>query len=251
MNEQEMMRFIDGFMIDIKKRCYAWMELRAGSRILDAGCGPGLDVRRIRDLDVNAVEAVGVDLNVSLWHSEWRAMPRPNRAFICADAARLPFNGSTFDVIWSDRLLQHVADPENTISEFKRVLKPRGRMVLADSDHTSAKIFCDGRIIAQPLMAFRASTIPSAAAGRMLNTWCEDAGFTVLHSQVFDLEFRQLDIATRAGLFFGNWDERLRKQDRQQATELSEFLAKIDKCDKFGSFCFFSKFYVNCAVPAV
>ena len=194
-NGCEMLRSIDDFLIDVKRRCYGWMELKSRDRVLDVGCGPGLDVQRIQHLDGLSIDAVGVDLHHGLWKGSWEVAVRQGSAFVAADAALLPFNENTFDVVWADRLLQHVDHPIGTLLEFKRVSKLNGRIVLADSDHTSARIFCDDKVHGQRLMDFRASTIKNGSAGRMLKAWCEEAGLRVIYNEIIDLDIGSLQFA--------------------------------------------------------
>ena len=40
-------------------------------------------------------------------------------------------------MIWCERVLQHLHDPQAAIDDFARVLRPGGRAVLLDSDHAT------------------------------------------------------------------------------------------------------------------
>lgn len=42
------------------------------------------------------------------------------------DGGRMPYADGTFDVIWSSDVLEHVRDPERTLQECHRVLRPGG-----------------------------------------------------------------------------------------------------------------------------
>jgi len=44
------------------------------------------------------------------------------------DASRLPFENQTFDIIFSDAVLEHVGSPKSVVGEMSRVLKPDGIM---------------------------------------------------------------------------------------------------------------------------
>jgi ubiquinone/menaquinone biosynthesis C-methylase UbiE len=242
-NDRDMLRAIDDFMIDVKRRCYEWMELKSGDRVLDVGCGLGLDVRRIKRSEGLSIDAVGVDLRYIPWQSSWGAAMKQGAAFTAADAALLPFNKNTFDVVWADRLLQHVDDPMRALLEFKRIAKPGGRIVLADSDHTSARVLCNDKVVGQRLMDFRASTIKNGFAGKMLNAWCEEAELRLICADAIELDIGSLELAKQLGLFFGGWDNKFRQGGNQNAGELDAFLTKISKCDQSGLFRFASKFH--------
>jgi ubiquinone/menaquinone biosynthesis C-methylase UbiE len=244
MNEHEMLRFIDSFLIDIKRRCYGWMNLKSGDRVLDVGCGLGLDVQRIRQLNGLSIDAVGVDLRCDNWKLTWEVAAGQGALFVGADAARLPFNEHTFDVVWADRLLQHVDHPMKALSEFKRVIKTDGRIVLADSDHTSARVLGNDEVFGQGLMDFRASTIRNASAGRMLHTWCERAGLRAVCEETIALSIGSFDLARKLGFFFGEWHHTFGIRGEREAGEVANFLTEIERHDQLGAFRFDSNFHI-------
>ncbi len=49
---------------------------------------------------------------------------------VIADAHNLPFKENEFNFVLSTEVLEHVKDPKTVIAEMKRVLKPRGKLVL-------------------------------------------------------------------------------------------------------------------------
>ena len=54
-----------------------------------------------------------------------------NVSFVEGFAGALPFDDSTIDLVWCERVLQHLADPQSAINDIARVLRPGGRAVLA------------------------------------------------------------------------------------------------------------------------
>jgi SAM-dependent methyltransferase len=244
-NDCETLRAVDDFLLEVKERCYGLMELRPGDRILDAGCGLGLDLQRLQRHGVPRIDAVGIDLCYNLFKPAWRAAESQGVKFAAAACEMLPFADNTFDAVWADRLLQHVLDPIEALVEIKRVAKPNGRAVLADSDHTSAAILCNGKAYGQRLMDFRAGTIRNGAAGRMLIAWCEQAALRPTRAEVIDINIGNLSLARRMGLFFGGWDEKYRQAG--SVAELDDFLKHMAECDRSHTFQFLSKFYVVCA----
>ena len=98
--------------------------------MLDAGCGTGVDVRA----------GVGVDLSAVMCGRSRARGARVARA----DVARLPFAGATFGGVRSDRVVQHVADPYAVVAELVRVVRPGGRVALADPDQGSLVIEVPG-----------------------------------------------------------------------------------------------------------
>jgi SAM-dependent methyltransferase len=54
---------------------------------------------------------------------------RGNSADLCGDAAALPLADGSIDTILCTEVLEHVSDPERTIAEFARVLRPQGTII--------------------------------------------------------------------------------------------------------------------------
>ena len=100
--------------------------------LLDLGTGTG---RMLQLCASRAERAVGVDLS-----REMLAVARANLdgaayrhcALRQAPAERLPFAEMGFDVVISHMVLHFLADPGDAIKEAARVLRPRGRLILAD-----------------------------------------------------------------------------------------------------------------------
>lgn len=96
---------------------------RARGRVLDDGCGLGLYLDR---LATQAQTACGVEFDPE------RAVQARGRDLRVARAAaeRLPFPRSSFDLVLSHEVLEHVTDDRRTLEEITRVLRPAGRVVI-------------------------------------------------------------------------------------------------------------------------
>lgn len=79
-------------------------DLSRVKRVLDAGCGPGINTRCF-----DRSTYIGVDINKRYVAS---ARMRHSRSFVVADVTRSPFREGEFDFILLNSLLHHLRDDE-------------------------------------------------------------------------------------------------------------------------------------------
>jgi SAM-dependent methyltransferase len=97
-----------------------------GRRTLDLGCGEG---RLARDLKALGYDVVAVDLSPTMLAAAKEADPELEAHL--ADAADLPFDEGSFDLVVAFMSLQDMDDIDGAIREAARVLEPGGSLCLA------------------------------------------------------------------------------------------------------------------------
>lgn len=104
--------------------------LKPGTTALDAGCGR---TTRLRDYRDRIVRLVGLDAD----EEAGRANPYLDE-FVPADLDdSLPFSDDTFDLVYANFVVEHLARPERAFSEWRRILRPGGALVLLTSNRAS------------------------------------------------------------------------------------------------------------------
>lgn len=125
------------------ERLRAWAlaagDVRRGEVCVDVGSGTGTMTRRLAGLTGPDGRALGIEPNGMLREvAQARATEVGSTAeFGQGLATELPLEDDSVDVLWCERVLQHVPEPAVAIREFARVLRPGGRALLLDSDHES------------------------------------------------------------------------------------------------------------------
>ena len=107
-------------------RWRAWIVHGARGRVLDLGCGSGLDLRRYGP--GKPIVAMDPDL-ANLRAARRRA---PSVPLVQARAEALPFKPGTFDTVGSSLVLCSVDDPPAALAEVRRVLAPGGSLRLLE-----------------------------------------------------------------------------------------------------------------------
>ena len=106
-------------------------------RVLDAGCGPGLNVARLRQAQPSW-SVTGADYSPA---GVRIAASRVGGAFLNADAHHLCFPDQTFGGVVMTHAIGHVADPARVLGELRRVLKPGGALVLTTPNRLYVEVY--------------------------------------------------------------------------------------------------------------
>jgi 2-polyprenyl-3-methyl-5-hydroxy-6-metoxy-1,4-benzoquinol methylase len=122
------------------RRDFVLSQLTAEDRVLDVGCGSGEFTATIADLG-GAV--VGVDVAESALKRAREGHPDLDFVRVEIDQP-LPFEDNSFDVVWAGEVIEHIADTAPWLSELRRVLVPRGRLLLSTPNHSRLRIALGG-----------------------------------------------------------------------------------------------------------
>ncbi len=114
-------------------------HIKAGSRILDNGCGRGDFYRGFAHC---GMEVYGTDRE-EVFDGVYSG--------INLEKDKLPFEDNYFDVVFSKSVIEHIHQPENYMNEMYRVLKPGGRLIIMVPDwHSCMYIYYDDFTHVQP-----------------------------------------------------------------------------------------------------
>jgi SAM-dependent methyltransferase len=97
-------------------------DVAAPGSVLDVGCGEGVLTSAFADR-VNGGRVVGIDLEDPKLQEEWEQRRRPNLEYRAEEATSLSFEEDEFDMATAIEVLEHVPQPEQTLSEMARVAR--------------------------------------------------------------------------------------------------------------------------------
>lgn len=178
----------------------AWLvenaALSGSERVLDVATGGG---HAAFALAPHAAEVVALDLTrpmLEVAQKEADARGLTNISYVEGDAQALPFADESFDVVACRQAPHHFPRIEQAVSEWARVLKPGGRLLLIDSTSPEE---ADADAVLHEIEYLRD---PSHVRNHRLSAWrayLSTAGFTVR-------------VAREEGLFLDipSWTQRMR-----------------------------------------
>ncbi|MFD8597254.1 methyltransferase domain-containing protein [Kitasatospora sp. NPDC059646] len=173
------------------------LAVRPGHVVLDLGCGPGTDLGALARATAPAGTVLGVDSDpLMARRAAARVADLPHAEVLVADVQALPVPPCSADRIRTDRLLQHVADVPGVLAEARRVLRPGGRLVMAEPDWDSLAVDHPDLDVARAYTRHVTDRIVrNAVVGRQLPRLAEQAGFAVTSVVPVTSVFREVRAA--------------------------------------------------------
>lgn len=159
-----------------------------GERVLDVGSGPGFLAALVADAVGSTGAVCGIEISESLnavaraycVHQPWVDIRQGN-------AVQLPLPDASFDAAASTQVLEYVDDVDAAINEMFRVLRPKGRLMIVDTDWDSIVWHSAHESLMNRIMLAWERHAPHPRLPRTLAGRLRRAGFQVDSQQVLPL----------------------------------------------------------------
>jgi ubiquinone/menaquinone biosynthesis C-methylase UbiE len=158
------------------------MALAPGASVLEVGCGPGTDVFALVELVGPTGRLVGLDASQAMIAEARRRASERRLAvtFEVGDVQALPFPDATFDVCRAARLLEHLPDAAQALSEMTRVTRQGGWVVVFDFDWDTLIIDHPDKETTRTVVLSYSDSIRNGWIGRQLPRLFKEHGLAVL-----------------------------------------------------------------------
>jgi ubiquinone/menaquinone biosynthesis C-methylase UbiE len=115
-------------------------QLQAGDRVLDLGCGEGAFTGEIAQA---GARVIGADVASAALDRARRRHPALRFELVPFDGP-LPFADGSFELVWANEVIEHIADTAQWLSEVRRVLAPAGRLLVTTPAHGRLRLALGG-----------------------------------------------------------------------------------------------------------
>ncbi len=211
-------------------------EIAAGQVVVDYGCGPGMLAlelaRRVGpEGRVHAVDINRTFLERARKHAEGEGLGS-RLEFHCIGEDALPLADASVDRVICKNVLEYVDDPVATLRDFRRALRPGGRVHAIDSDW--------GMLVVEPIGPERLAEVFAAASiayktplvGRELYGFFRAAGFDDMGVKVL----ASADTKGFAAPILKNMAGYARDSGRLGEPVLARFLADVEAAIADGTY---------------
>ena len=195
-------------LLDVERQLWTELNIRAGQKILDVGCGSGITTRelakqfcssKIVGLDISRalLEKAGLYADETIDNQEIY-QKKQNLEFEEGSVYDLPFSNHSFDIVYSRLLFQHLNEPSEALSNIWRVLKPGGQICIVDVDKGWSGFYPEpdtSSVLDRAVIERQLAKCCDPWVGRKLGYYLKSAGFTRVKTKVTLIDSNQLGLA--------------------------------------------------------
>ena len=117
--------------LDITLKTLRRMDVQAGDRVLDLGCGSGWATRLLAKIAGDSGRVVGLDVSGEMVKQAREASANvQNIEFVRGSAEQIPWQDAFFDKVLSVESFYYYADQDRALDELSRVMRPGGRLFI-------------------------------------------------------------------------------------------------------------------------
>jgi demethylmenaquinone methyltransferase / 2-methoxy-6-polyprenyl-1,4-benzoquinol methylase len=176
-----------------RRQCLVRAGMRPGLRVADIAIGTGSVAQEVLAITKNQNNIVGVDISAAMLEVARSKIGVP---LVQGNADQLPFADMSFDFVTMGYALRHVSDLIIALTEFHRVLRPGGTVLLLEIGKPSntlsrallaaylgglvplASKWITGSTVAQTLMRYYWDTIANCVSPEVVLDAMRSSGFT-------------------------------------------------------------------------
>ena len=161
---------------EMQRQYRAWFDPKPGETILDVGCGTGVNVLAISKLVGETGKVIGIDNSPAMLAIARDKAAAENIEYRLMGVEDMDFADNSFDGVVCTQVLGYVEDPLPVIRSLLRVVKPTGRVFVAETDWDSLAYSIPDKELQRRVTLSFTDHHGDGWVGRRLYPLCRQAG---------------------------------------------------------------------------
>jgi len=161
---------------EMQRQYRAWFDPKPGEKILDVGCGTGVNALAIAKLVGPSGKVVGIDNSEPMLKLAREGARADNVEYRLMALEHMDFPENSFDGVVGTQVLGYLADPIPVIRSLLRVMKPTGRVFIAETDWDSLAYSIADKDLQRKVTQAFTDHQGDGWVGRRLYNWCQQGG---------------------------------------------------------------------------
>lgn len=181
----QFLTFLAKMIRSLKNETYEYLDIKNGNKILDIGCGPGVDTVELAKHIDSTGKIFGIDMDEEMISIADEEAIKNNLSdkieHKVGIAQNIPYPDNFFNSCRAERVFQVIPEKverDKVYEEIKRILIPNGKVVLIDVDFATLSIdYSDINIERKLVEYFTTKMRSNGIAGRELKRGLLNSGF--------------------------------------------------------------------------
>lgn len=213
---------IDGFdesIVYMNQILADFIEIDHNDYILDAGCGVGgssIWLAKHRNAKVIGISIVPLQMDFAKKFSDQEQLTSSQINFMVSDYTATGFRDASFDVVWALESVCYSGDKDDFVNEAYRLLKPGGRLIVADGFVASQDMNKEDRELVESWLD--AWMVPNLSTPEQFFGYLRDKGFEQIHYR--DITKNVLPFSVR--LYISAAESQVQKSGVENIAKLSD-----------------------------
>ena len=175
-------------IVQQRARTLEALDLRAGERVLDLGCGPGLLSLELGEAVGPGGSVVGIDRSAEMLSvARARCKHLAQIEFRTGSAEKLEQQPGAFDAVACVQVLLYLHNVADVLGEIHRVLRPGGRVVIIETDWRSVVLNSSDSHLSRRMFSAWDGAVSSPNLPPRLGALLHAAGFTQLRVEAIPI----------------------------------------------------------------
>ena len=187
------------FLKKIKDHSYEPFSSLSEGKILDIGCGTGQDILNMAKQLSPEIDFIGIDHDKGMIEKANSSKQLNNNIlFIQGEVYQLDFEDNTVSGIRTERMIQHLKEPEKAMQEMHRVLKPGKPIVIIETDWQSLSFYTPYTPIATKIISYLTEKkVNNGYAAKSLTHYLGSCDFKNISLEIFPFIINSLEEANQ------------------------------------------------------